>query len=85
MTRLRKMMLEELQRRNYSEMTTRKYLQVVSDFCQAFRQVPRQARPQRTSNLSSLSAQRADTRHRSELRSGAAILLRQDAKAASVP
>ena len=27
MTRLRKMMLEELQRRNYSEITTRKYLQ----------------------------------------------------------
>jgi hypothetical protein len=26
-TRLRKMMLEELQRRNYSEITTRKYLQ----------------------------------------------------------
>jgi len=26
MTRLRKMMLEELQRRNYSEITTRKYL-----------------------------------------------------------
>ena len=30
-TRLRKMMLEELQRRNYSEITTRKYLRVVSD------------------------------------------------------
>ncbi len=29
MTRLRRMMLEELQRRNYSEITTRKYLQVV--------------------------------------------------------
>ena len=28
MTRLRKMMLEELQRRNYSEITTRKYLRV---------------------------------------------------------
>ncbi len=32
MTRLRKMMLEELQRRNYSEITTRNYLRVVSDF-----------------------------------------------------
>jgi len=30
MTRLRKMMLEELQRRNYSEITTRKYLQYVT-------------------------------------------------------
>ena len=28
MTRLRKMMLEELQRRNYSEITTRNYLRV---------------------------------------------------------
>ena len=32
MTRLRKMMLEELQRRNYSEITMRKYLRMVSDF-----------------------------------------------------
>ena len=32
MTRLRRMMLEELQRRNHSEITTRKYLRVVSDF-----------------------------------------------------
>ncbi len=73
MTRLRKMMLEELQRRNYSEITTRKYLQVVTDFS-------RQARAERTSKLSGLSAQRAqaDTRHRSELRSGAAIFFRQD-------
>ena len=29
MTRLRKMMLEELQRRNYSTITTRNYLRVV--------------------------------------------------------
>ena len=32
MTRLRKMMLEELQRRNYSAITTRNYLRVVSHF-----------------------------------------------------
>ena len=30
MTKLRRMMLEELQRRNYSAITTRKYLQVVT-------------------------------------------------------
>jgi hypothetical protein len=38
-TRLRKMMLEELQRRNYSAITTRNYLRVVSDIqanCPAF-------------------------------------------------
>jgi hypothetical protein len=36
MTRLRKMMLEELQRRNYSEITTRKYLQYATAFARHF-------------------------------------------------
>jgi integrase/recombinase XerD len=40
MTRLRKIMLEERQRRNYSEITTRKYLQVVSDFAKYFGKSP---------------------------------------------
>jgi integrase/recombinase XerD len=40
MTRLRKMMLEELQRRNYSAITTRKYLQVVTDFAKYFGRSP---------------------------------------------
>jgi len=39
-TRLRKMMLEELQRRNYSEITTRKYLRVVTDFAKYFGKSP---------------------------------------------
>jgi integrase/recombinase XerD len=39
-TRLRKMMLEELQRRNYSEITTRNYLRVVSDFARHFGKSP---------------------------------------------
>jgi site-specific recombinase XerD len=34
------MMLEELQRRNYSEITTRKYLRVVSDFAKHFGKSP---------------------------------------------
>src|SRR3989449_10747288 len=34
------MMLEELQRHNYSEITTRKYLQVVSDFAKHFGKSP---------------------------------------------
>ena len=43
-------MLEELQRRNDSAITTRNYLRVVSDFAKHFGKSP----PQRTSNLSSL-------------------------------
>ena len=40
MTQLRRMMLEELQRRNYSEITTRKYLQVVTNFAKPFGKSP---------------------------------------------
>ena len=39
-TRLRKMMLEELQRRNYSAITTRNYLRVVADFAKYFGKSP---------------------------------------------
>jgi len=39
-THLRKMMLEELQRRNYSEITTRKYLQYVTAFARHFGKPP---------------------------------------------
>lgn len=40
MTHLRKMMLEELQRRNYSAITTRNYLRVVTDFAKHFGKSP---------------------------------------------
>ncbi len=97
MTRLRKMMLEELQRRNYSAITTRNYLRVVTEFAKHFGKSPDKLGPnelrtyqaylpQRTSNLSSLSAERAqtDARHGGQPGSGAAVLFRQDAQAASV-
>ena len=40
MTHLRKMMLEELQRRNYSEATTRCYIRTVEDFSRRFKCSP---------------------------------------------
>ena len=40
MTELRKMMLDELQRRNYSEHTARSYLRTVSEFCRYFNKSP---------------------------------------------
>ncbi len=40
MTHLRKMMLEELQRRNYSEATTRCYIRTVEDFSRYFNRPP---------------------------------------------
>ncbi len=40
MTHLRKMMLEELQRRNYSENTTRYYIRTVEDFARRFNRPP---------------------------------------------
>ncbi len=40
MTRLRKRMLEELQRRDYSHSTARIYLHVISDFARHFRRSP---------------------------------------------
>lgn len=45
MTHLRKMMLEELQRRNYSDITTRKYLQVVTAFARHFGKSPDELGP----------------------------------------
>jgi len=44
-TRLRQMMLEELQRRNYSDSTARGYLSAVADFAQHFGKPPDQLGP----------------------------------------
>ena len=39
-THLRKMMLEELQRRHYSEATTRRYIRFIERFAQHFQRSP---------------------------------------------
>jgi integrase/recombinase XerD len=46
MTRLRRMMLEELQRRNYSKNTIRYYLQTVANFARHFGQSPDKLGPE---------------------------------------
>ena len=46
MTHLRKMMLEELQRRNYSQNTTRCYIRTVEDFARRFNRPPDRLGPQ---------------------------------------
>lgn len=45
MTRLRKMMLEELQRRNYAETTIRHYIRTVEDFARRFHCSPDRLSP----------------------------------------
>lgn len=46
MTQLRKMMLEELQRRNYTESTTRAYLRITEDLARYFKRPPDQLGPE---------------------------------------
>jgi site-specific recombinase XerD len=46
MTDLRKMMLEELERRNYAQTTTRLYIQTIEDFARYFKRPPDQLGPE---------------------------------------
>ena len=46
MTHLRKMMLEELERRNYAQTTTRVYIQTIEDFAHYFKRPPDQLGPE---------------------------------------
>jgi integrase/recombinase XerD len=45
MTHLRKMMLEELERRNYAQTTIDCYIQTIEDFARHFRRPPDQLTP----------------------------------------
>jgi hypothetical protein len=46
MTHLRKMMLEELERRNYAQTTKDCYIQTIEDFARHFRRPPDQLTPE---------------------------------------
>ena len=46
MTHLRKMMLEELERRNYAQTTTSSYVQTIEDFARYFKRPPDQPGPE---------------------------------------
>ena len=46
MTHLRQMMLDELQRRNYSQSTARSYIYAVEDFAKYFRCSPERLGPE---------------------------------------
>ena len=46
MTHLRKMMLEELERRNYAQTTTGLYIQTIEDFARYFKRPPDQLGPE---------------------------------------
>src|SRR5712692_9092784 len=46
MTRLRKMMLEELQRRNYAKSTVKAYIRIIQEFANHFHQPPDKLGPQ---------------------------------------
>ena len=45
MTHLRKMMLEELQRRNYAQTTIRSYIRIMEDFSRRFQRAPNRLGP----------------------------------------
>ena len=87
MTRLRKMMLEELQRRNYSASTTRNYLRVVADFAKHF------GKPPDKLGLNELRTYQAYLLRDRKLTPGTVInqvaalrfFFREDAQASSVP
>jgi hypothetical protein len=82
-THLRKIMLEELQRRNYSENTARSYIRTVEDFARRFNRPPDRLGPHATHSRipnRTVSEGEVVAGHRRDTPGGAAIFLHQDAQ-----
>ena len=82
MTHLRKMMLEELQRRNYSENTTRCYIRAVEDFARRFNCSPDRLGPRhiREYQAELFQKRKLSAGTRGDPSGGFAVLLHQDAQ-----
>jgi len=78
---LRKMMLEELQRRNYAETTTRCYIRTVEEFARRFHCSPDRLGPGTFVNIRPSCFRSGSCRgHRYATFGGSAVLLQQDAQ-----
>jgi hypothetical protein len=78
------MMLEELQRRNYSQSTTRAYVRVVHELAAYFHQPPDRLGPDHLRQFSGTSVSRAEAEctYRCPVQCGITVFLREDAETA---
>ena len=83
MTQLRKQMLEELQRRNYSQTTVKGYLKVVEAFAKYFHRSPDQLGPEqiRAYQAYLFTETKAECAHGRAPHGSFALLLLQDTEA----
>jgi len=81
-THLRKLMLEELQRRNYSKHTTRYYIHTVEDFARRFNCPPDRLGPRHIREYQAELFQKKEVviGHGCDPSGGSAVLLHQDSK-----
>ena len=84
MTHLRQLMLDELERRNYSPNTVRSYLHAVEEFARHFRRSPEQLGPDhvREYQVHLFRDRKLSGRHHRRADGGAAVPVRQDTAAA---